>query len=73
MSGFCFEFRPPFGCLQYWTTLVGRFTTFNFLTSTGTNLPTQRYVCAFVFEWTMTGDGSDINFGLLKIAHSNIQ
>lgn len=35
--------RPPFGCLQYWTTLVGRFTTFNFLTSTGVNPPSLSY------------------------------
>ena len=34
--------RPPNGCLQYWTTLVGRFTTFNFLSSTGPNLPANR-------------------------------
>ena len=38
------NFRPPNGCLQYWTTLVGRITTFNWLTTTSSsNLPSQRY------------------------------
>jgi len=35
--------RPPNGCLQYWTTLVGRFTTFNFASTTGSNLPSMSY------------------------------
>jgi len=35
--------RPPNGCLQYWTTLVGRFTTFNFAASTASNLPSMSY------------------------------
>ncbi len=39
-----FVYRPPNGCLQYWTTLVGRFTTFNFLSTTGSNtMPSMRW------------------------------
>lgn len=35
--------RPPAGCLQYFTTLIGRITTFNFLDSTTTHLASQDY------------------------------
>lgn len=38
--------RPPNGCLQYWSTIVGRITTFNFLSTVSavsSNLPTQSY------------------------------
>jgi hypothetical protein len=30
-------FRPPDGCLQYWTTATGRITTFNFLSTTASS------------------------------------
>ena len=58
------NFRPPNGCLQYWTTLTGRMTTFHFFdathltTATGgtsSHLPAQRFhiinsvVVQFVF------------------------
>jgi len=35
--------RPPAGCLQYFTTLSGRITTFNFLDDTTTHLASQDY------------------------------
>jgi len=35
--------RPPPGCLQYFTTLTGRITTFNFLDTTTTHLASQSY------------------------------
>ena len=39
------EWRQPEGCLQYHTTLVGRFQTFNFLeTTTPMHLASQEYV-----------------------------
>ena len=41
------EWRQPEGCLQYHTTLVGRFQTFNFLeTTTPMHLASQEYVHA---------------------------
>ena len=41
------EWRQPEGCLQYHTTLVGRFQTFNFLeTTTPMHLASQEYVLA---------------------------
>jgi hypothetical protein len=40
------NFRPPAGCLQYFTTPNGRITTFNFLDDTTTHLASQDYnVC----------------------------
>jgi hypothetical protein len=37
--------RPPNGCLQYYSTLVGRITTFNFIPATGSNhLANQEWV-----------------------------
>lgn len=35
--------RPPAGCLQYFTTMVGRITTFNFLDSATSHLASQDY------------------------------
>lgn len=37
------NFRPPPGCLQYFTTLTGRITTFNFLDDATTHLASQDY------------------------------
>jgi hypothetical protein len=40
------NYRPPAGCLQYFTTLTGRITTFNFLDDATTHLASQDYnVC----------------------------
>ena len=62
--------RPPDGCLQYHTTLAGRFQTFNFADSSSpAHLATQKYVKTDIFAYLQ---GYTILPDDCLTAHSNL-